>query len=42
MSFSRNALDPDSISKDPDYSSNFKVDIYFKDICNICKPCDFI
>jgi len=38
MTFSRNAVDPDSISKDPDYSSNFKVEIFFKDICNLCKP----
>ena len=40
MIFSRNAVDPDKIGKDPAYSTNFKVDIHFKDICNTCKPTD--
>jgi hypothetical protein len=42
MIFTRNAVDPDSISKNPDYSSNFKVEIFFKDICSDCKPTDSI
>lgn len=42
MCFTRNAVDPDKISKDPKYSSNFKVEIFFKDICKTCKPTETI
>lgn len=42
MTFSKNAVDPDKIQKDPAYNSNFKVEIHFKDICYQCKPTDSI
>eukprot|EP00347_Sterkiella_histriomuscorum_P023468 403334529 len=41
VTLSRKSVDPDSISKNPMYNSEFKVDIYFKDICSICKSTDF-
>ncbi len=40
MTFTKKNVDPDSISKDPLYSNDFKVEIHFKDICKICKPTD--
>lgn len=42
MTFSKKAVDPDKIAKNPAYSPNFKVEIHFKDICNKCLPTDTI
>lgn len=38
----RNAVDPDKIQKNPAYSPDFKVEIHFKDICQMCKPTESI
>jgi hypothetical protein len=35
--FTKKTVDPDSISKDPRYCENFKVEMHFKDVCT-CKP----
>lgn len=42
MTFSKKAVDPDKITKNPAYSPNFKVEIHFKDICSKCLPTDTI
>jgi len=31
-------VDPDSISKNNRYPPDFKVEVFFKDICPNCKP----
>ena len=42
LTFTKNTVDPDAISKDPLYSNDFKVEIHFKDLCKICKTSDHI
>lgn len=43
MVLSKNAVDPDSIAKNPAYSSHFKVEVHFKDVCRHgCKPIDIL
>lgn len=36
IELNKNAVDPDSISKDDRYSSEFKVEIHFNGICSKC------
>lgn len=38
VTFNQKSVDPDSISKDSRFSSDFKLEIHFKDICSNCKP----
>jgi hypothetical protein len=41
MVFNKHAVDPDKIAKDPAYSSHFKVEVHFKDVCKRgCRPTD--
>ena len=36
--FTKKTVDPDSIEKDERFSDKFKIEIHFRDICQVCKP----
>jgi len=42
VTLSKSSVDPDRISRSPNYAASFKVDIHFKDLCHTCKATDSI
>ena len=36
--FTKKTVDPDSIEKDDRFSEKFRIEIHFRDICQVCKP----
>ena len=36
--FTKTAVDPDSIANDKRFDNDFKIKVFFKDCCSVCKP----
>lgn len=34
--FTKRTVDPDATSKDPRFSEDFKIEVYFRDFCQTC------